>query len=65
MNVMVQNNLAKQESKIVLIDFEFIFQNHRAFDIGRHFLQKMFQWFDESQIVTCRPYTEEEKNALL
>ncbi|KAJ5964259.1 choline/ethanolamine kinase [Penicillium vulpinum] len=62
MNVMVKNSPKEGESKIVLIDFEFVFQNYRAFDIGAHFLQKMFKWFDkESQIATCRPYTEEEK----
>ncbi|KAJ6102696.1 choline/ethanolamine kinase [Penicillium sp. IBT 16267x] len=42
MNVMVKNNPRQGESKIVLIDFEFVFQNYRAFDIGGHFLQKMF-----------------------
>ncbi|KAJ5656278.1 choline/ethanolamine kinase [Penicillium longicatenatum] len=62
MNVMVKNNPRQGESKIVLIDFEFVFQNYRAFDIGGHFLQKMFQWFDEeSKIAKCRPYTKEEK----
>ncbi|KAJ5765473.1 choline/ethanolamine kinase [Penicillium odoratum] len=62
MNVMVKINPKQGESKIVLIDFEFVFQNYRAFDIGGHFLQKMFKWFDEeSRIVNCRPYTGEEK----
>lgn len=62
MNVLVKNSPKQGESKIVLIDFEFVFQNYRAFDIGGHFMQKMFKWFDkESQIAHCRPYTEEEK----
>ncbi|KAJ5374048.1 choline/ethanolamine kinase [Penicillium concentricum] len=62
MNVMVKNNSRQGESKVVLIDFEFVFQNYRAFDIGGHFLQKMFKWFDEEdKIADCRPYTEEEK----
>ncbi|CAG8909488.1 unnamed protein product [Penicillium egyptiacum] len=62
MNTMVKNSPKQGESKIVLVDFEFVFQNYRAFDIGGHFLQKMFQWFDEeSKIANCRPYTEEEK----
>ncbi|KAJ5824078.1 choline/ethanolamine kinase [Penicillium robsamsonii] len=62
MNVMVKNNHKQGESKIVLIDFEFVFQNYRAFDIGGHFLQKMFRWFDEEdKIANCRPYMEEEK----
>ncbi|KAJ5641671.1 choline/ethanolamine kinase [Penicillium lividum] len=62
LNVMVKNNPKQGESKIVLIDFEFVFQNYRAFDIGGHFLQKMFKWFDEeSKIANCRPYTGEEK----
>ena len=62
LNVMVKNNPKEAEDKIVLIDFEFVFQNYRAFDIGGHFLQKMFKWFDEeSKVADCRPYTEEEK----
>ncbi|RAL02498.1 putative choline kinase [Aspergillus ibericus CBS 121593] len=61
-NVMVKNRPRPDESKVVLIDFEFVFQNYRAFDIGGHFVQKMFQWFDEeSHIASCRPYTDEEK----
>ncbi|KAJ5503464.1 choline/ethanolamine kinase [Penicillium fimorum] len=62
MNMMVKNNPKQGEGKIVLIDFEFVFQNYRAFDIGGHFLQKMFRWFDEeNKIANCRPYTVEEK----
>lgn len=62
MNVLVRNNPKVGEGKVVLIDFEFVFRNYRAFDIGAHFLQKMFQWFnEESQIADCRPYSEEEK----
>lgn len=62
MNTMVKNSPKEGERKIVLIDFEFVFQNYRGFDIGGHFLQKMFRWFDEeNKIATCRPYTEEEK----
>ncbi|KAL1884970.1 hypothetical protein Plec18167_001627 [Paecilomyces lecythidis] len=62
MNVMVKNNPMQGESKIVLLDFEFVFQNYRALDIGEHFVQKIFQWFDEeSKIANCRPYIEEEK----
>ncbi|CAI7621112.1 unnamed protein product [Penicillium glandicola] len=55
-NVMVKNRPEQGEN------FEFVFQNYRAFDIGGHFMQKTFQWFDEeSKIANCRPYTEEEK----
>ncbi|KAJ5111620.1 kinase-like domain-containing protein [Penicillium argentinense] len=62
MNVMVKNDPKEGESKITLIDFEFVMQNYRAFDIGGHFMQKMFKWFDEkSRIAGCRKYTEEEK----
>ena len=62
MNVMVKSNPQQGESKVVLIDFEFVFQNYRAFDIGGHFMQKLFKWFDEeNKIADCRPYTEEEK----
>ncbi|KAJ5821846.1 uncharacterized protein N7525_011130 [Penicillium rubens] len=62
MNVMVKNDPKKNESKVILIDFEFVMQNYRAFDIGGHFMQKMFKWFDEeSRIAGCRKYTEEEK----
>ena len=62
MNVMVKNDPREGESKVVLIDFEFVMQNYRAFDIGGHFMQKMFKWFDEeSKIAKCRKYTEEEK----
>ncbi|KAG2027532.1 hypothetical protein GB937_001278 [Aspergillus fischeri] len=62
MNVMVKNDPKEGESRIALIDFEFAMQNYRAFDIGGHFMQKMFKWFDEgSRIANCRKYTEEEK----
>ncbi|KAJ5138755.1 kinase-like domain-containing protein [Penicillium bovifimosum] len=62
MNVMVKNNPKDGESKVTLIDFEFVMQNYRAFDIGGHFMQKMFKWFDEeSRIANCRKYTEVEK----
>ncbi|KAB8230884.1 putative choline kinase [Aspergillus alliaceus] len=62
MNTMVKNDPKEGESKVALIDFEFVMQNYRAFDIGGHFMQKMFKWFDEgSKIAKCRKYTEEEK----
>ncbi|KAB8067479.1 kinase-like domain-containing protein [Aspergillus leporis] len=62
MNVLVKNDPKEGESKIVLIDFEFVMQNYRAFDIGGHFMQKMFKWFDEeNKIANCRKYTKEEK----
>jgi choline kinase len=62
MNTMVKNMPKEGESKVVLIDFEFVMQNYRAFDVGGHFMQKMFKWFDEkSKIANCRKYTEEEK----
>jgi choline kinase len=62
MNVLVKNDPKEGESKIVLIDFEFVMWNYRAFDIGGHFMQKMFKWFDEeSKIADCRKYTEEER----
>lgn len=62
MNVLVKNDPKDGESKIVLIDFEFVMRNYRAFDIGGHFMQKMFKWFDDqSKIADCRKYTEEEK----
>jgi choline kinase len=61
-NVMVKNNPKDEESSVALIDFEFVMQNYRAFDIGGHFMQKIFKWFDEeSKIARCRKYTEEEK----
>ncbi|PYI12643.1 choline/ethanolamine kinase [Aspergillus sclerotiicarbonarius CBS 121057] len=61
-NVMVKNSPKLDESKVVLIDFEFVFRNYRGFDIGGHFVQKMFQWFDEeNHIADCRPYMDEEK----
>ncbi|KAK9367898.1 kinase-like domain-containing protein [Lipomyces kononenkoae] len=62
MNVLVKNDPMEGKSKVVLIDFEFVMQNYRAFDIGGHFMQKMFKWFDkESKIANCRKYTEKEK----
>ncbi|KAK9386010.1 kinase-like domain-containing protein [Lipomyces mesembrius] len=62
MNVLVKNDSTEGESKVFLIDFEFVMQNYRAIDIGGHFMQKMFKWFDEeSKIANCRKYTEEEK----
>lgn len=62
MNVMVKNDPKEDESRVILIDFEFVMRNFRAFDIGGHFMQKMFKWFDEeSKIANCRKYTENEK----
>lgn len=62
MNVMVKNDPKEGESTVTLIDFEFVMQNYRAFDIGGHFMQKMFKWFDaDSRIADCRKYTTEEK----
>ncbi|GAB1316060.1 hypothetical protein MFIFM68171_06270 [Madurella fahalii] len=62
MNVLVKNDPKEGESKIVLIDFEFIMRKYRALDIGGHFMQKMFKWSDnQSKIADCRKYTEEEK----
>ena len=62
MNVLVKNDPKEGESKIVLVDFEFVMRNYRAFDIGGHFMQKMFKWFDEeSKIADCRKYTEDER----
>ncbi|KAF3917604.1 hypothetical protein AA313_de0205198 [Arthrobotrys entomopaga] len=62
MNVLVKNNPEEGESKITLVDFEVVMRNYRAFDIGGHFMQKMFKWFnEESKIADCRKYTEEEK----
>jgi choline kinase len=62
MNVMVKNHPKEEESRVALIDFEFVMPNYRALDIGGHFMQKMFKWFDEeSKIANCRKYTGEEK----
>ncbi|KAH8195817.1 hypothetical protein TruAng_010030 [Truncatella angustata] len=62
MNVLVKNDPKKGESKITLVDFEFVMQNYRAFDIGGHFMQKMFKWFNaENKLADCRKYTKEEK----
>jgi choline kinase len=62
MNVLVKNDPKEGESKIALVDFEFVMRNYRAFDIGGHFMQKMFKWFDEeSKIADCRKYAEEER----
>lgn len=62
MNIMVKNNPDPEESKVALIDFEFAMHNYRAFDIGGHFMQKLFKWFDEeSRIASCRKYTFDEK----
>ncbi|KAJ5810120.1 uncharacterized protein N7503_002338 [Penicillium pulvis] len=62
MNTMVKNDPKEGESTVALIDFEFVMRNYRAFDIGGHFMQKMFKWFDEeSKIARCKKYTEEEK----
>jgi len=62
MNVLVRNHPRQRESTIFLADFEFAMRNYRAFDIGGHFMQKMFKWFDEgSKIADCRRYAEDEK----
>ena len=62
MNTMVKNHPQPGESRVALVDFEFVMRNYRGFDIGGHFMQKMFKWFDEeSKIASCRKYTEDEK----
>lgn len=61
-NVLVLDSVEIGESKIALVDFEFVFWNYRAMDLGSHWFQKMFKWTDEeSKILNCRPYNEEEK----
>ncbi|PFH61326.1 hypothetical protein XA68_17628 [Ophiocordyceps unilateralis] len=62
MNTMVKHDIRHGESRVALIDFEVVFWNYRAFDIGGHFMQKMFKWFDaESKIARCNRYTDAEK----
>ena len=62
MNTMVKNHPQPGESRITLIDFEMVMQNYRALDIGAHFMQKLFKWFDEeNKIADCRKYTDDEK----
>ena len=61
-NVLVRNDPKPTESQTVLVDFEFAMRNYRGFDIGGHFMQKMFKWYDEeSKVVGCREYGEEER----
>lgn len=61
-NVMVKNHPERGESRIVLIDFEFVMRNYRGFDIGGHFMHKPFRYFfEESKTTGTRPYSEEEK----
>ena len=62
MNTMVKNHPQPGESRVTLIDFEMVMRNYRGFDIGGHFMQKLFKWFDEeSKVVDCRKYTDDEK----
>lgn len=62
MNTMVKNHPWPEENRVALIDFELVMRNYRGFDIGGHFMQKMFKWFDEeSKIVDCKEYSEDEK----
>lgn len=61
MNVLVKNHPQPGENSIYLIDYEFAALNYRGFDIGGHFMQKNFQWYAETQIADCRPYTRSEK----
>ncbi|KAF5133189.1 Choline kinase alpha [Metarhizium anisopliae] len=62
MNVLVRHHARPGESKVTLVDFEFAMRNYRALDVGGHFMQKMFRWFDEEdKIADCRKYTLREK----
>ncbi|OAA64771.1 choline/ethanolamine kinase [Cordyceps fumosorosea ARSEF 2679] len=63
MNILVKNGPADDGSgRIALVDLEFAFSNYRALDIGGHFMQKMFKWFDsKSKIADCRPYLDAEE----
>jgi choline kinase len=62
MNVLVRNAPNPGECKIRLIDFELAFWNYRAFDIGAHYMHKMFKWFDPvDKLTRCRPYSYDEK----
>ncbi|KAK0653086.1 choline/ethanolamine kinase [Cercophora newfieldiana] len=61
-NIIVRNHPQPGKSKTVLVDFEFAMRNFRAFDIGGHFMQKIFDWYgQDSKIVNCREYLEEER----
>lgn len=62
MNTMIKNHPSSDDSKISLIDFEMVMRNHRGFDVGGHYLHKLFKWFnEENRIANCRKYTLEEK----
>ncbi|KFY32352.1 hypothetical protein V493_00279 [Pseudogymnoascus sp. VKM F-4281 (FW-2241)] len=62
MNTMVKNHPRPNKNKVALIDFELVMRNYRGLDIGGHFMQKMFRWFDEeSKIVDCGKYSDDEK----
>jgi choline kinase len=62
MNILVKNMPKPDECSIRLIDFELAFWNYRAFDIGAHYMHKMFKWFDPvDKIATCRTYSDMEK----
>lgn len=65
MNVLVRNAPNPDECKTRLIDFELAFWNFRAFDIGAHYMHKMFKWLDPLDKLTgCRPYSYDEKRHL-
>lgn len=54
-NILISNS----DSKVHLIDFEYVSFHFRAFDVGGHFFEKTIRWTgDTSQIL--RSYTEEE-----
>lgn len=63
MNALVKNTSSNpDQSRVSLIDFEFAFQNYRAFDIGAHFMQKTFTWSSrEHHKASWRQYKDDEK----
>jgi choline kinase len=47
MDVMMKDHLKEGDSKVVLINFEFVMQNYQHLISMGVFLQKMFKWLDE------------------
>lgn len=61
MNILVRNSPAKDQCPIVLIDYETISYGYRGFDIGGHFIERMYSYKQADSQLTRYPMPSAEE----
>ncbi|SMY26015.1 unnamed protein product [Zymoseptoria tritici ST99CH_1A5] len=60
-NILVRNSPAKDQCPIVLIDYETISYGYRGFDIGGHFIERMYSYKQADSQLTGYPMPSAEE----